>query len=70
MLCSVSVEDDGSLDFLELDVAVHSGVLLDASRLKDVAQDINDNLDVDGLCRELPYRTAYVISRGSDRLPK
>ena len=40
MLCSVSVEDDGSLDFPELDAAVHAGVLLDASRWKDVAQDM------------------------------
>ena len=70
MLCSVSVEDVGSLDFSELDVAVHFGVLLDTSRLEEVAQDINDNLDVDGLCREFPYRIADVISRGGDRLPK
>ena len=60
MLCSVSVEDVGSLDFSELDVAVHFGVLLDTSRLEEVAQDINDNLDVDGLCRELPYHIADV----------
>ena len=70
MLCSVSVEDVGSLDFSELDVAVHFGVLLDTSGLEEVAQDINDNLDVDGLYRELPYRTADVISRVGDRLPK
>ena len=42
--------------------------LSDRPTVKDVAQDINDNLDVDGLCREFPYRPSDRPTIRSDRL--
>ncbi len=38
------------------------------SRLKGIVQDINDSLDVDGLCRALPKRVQGVIDAEGDRL--
>ena len=42
--------------------------LSDRPTVKDVAQDINDNLDIDGLCREFPYRPSDRPTIRSDRL--
>ena len=39
-----------------------------ASRLKAACQEINDDLDVDGLCRRLPDRIQELINRKGDRL--
>ena len=39
-----------------------------ASRLKAACQKINDDLDVDGLCRRLPDRIQELINRKGDRL--
>ena len=38
------------------------------SRLKGIVQDINDSLDVDGLCHALPKRAQGVIDAQGDRL--
>lgn len=40
------------------------------SRLKLIAQDINEKLNVDGLCREFPSRIMELIDRAGDRLAK
>ena len=39
-----------------------------STRLKVIAQEINDSLDVDGLCRALPKRVQGVIDVEGDRL--
>ena len=40
------------------------------SRFKAIAQDINDNLDVDGLCRGLPKRVQLLVDAEGDRIKK
>ena len=37
-------------------------------RLKEIAEDINKNLNVEGLCRKFPLRVQEVIDREGDRL--
>ena len=37
-------------------------------RLKTIFQDINDTLDVEGLCRALPHRLQGVVDAEGDRL--
>jgi len=37
-------------------------------RLRDICQDINDTLDVEGLCRQLPRRAQELRDREGDRL--
>ena len=38
------------------------------SRMKGIAQDINNRLNVEGLCRALPKRVAKVIEAKGDRI--
>ena len=38
------------------------------SRMKGIAQDINNRLNVEGLCRALPKRVAQVIEAKGDRI--
>ena len=38
------------------------------TRLKAVCRDINESLDVEGLCRKLPGRIEQLIENGGDRL--
>ena len=38
------------------------------SRFKGIAQDINDNLNVDDLCRALPRRVQELVDREGDRI--
>ena len=45
-------------------------VLQFGTRMKALVQDINDNLDVDGLCKELPDRLQQVIDAEGDRISK
>ena len=40
------------------------------SRFKGIAQDINDNLDVDSLCRALPKRVQLLVDAEGDRIRK
>ena len=40
------------------------------TRFKAIAQDINDNLDVDGLCRGLPKRVQLLVDAEGDRIKK
>ena len=40
------------------------------TRFKAIAQDINDNLDVDGLCRGLPKRVQRLVDAEGDRIKK
>ena len=39
-----------------------------SSRFKGIAQDINDNLNVDDLCRALPRRVQELVDREGDRI--
>ena len=39
-----------------------------ATRLKGVVRDINEELDVDGLCRRLPTRVAALVATKGDRI--
>ena len=39
-----------------------------ASRLKSIVQDINDTLNVDGLCRAFPQRIQKLVDRKGDRI--
>ena len=39
-----------------------------SARMKSIVQRINDELDVDGLCRQLPSRLQGVLDQGGDRL--
>ena len=39
------------------------------ARLKEVCREINDNLDVEGLCRALLTRIDKLVENGGDRLP-
>ena len=39
------------------------------TRLRGIVADINDNLDVDGLCRAFPTRIQKVIDREGDNIP-
>ena len=39
-------------------------------RLKQVARYVEREYNVDGLCRELPYRVAELHERRGDRMPK
>ena len=39
-----------------------------ASRLKGIVQDINDKLDVDGLCRALPRRLQNIVDAEGGRI--
>ena len=41
-----------------------------ASRLRRVVDDINANLDVEGLCKGLPKRLDLVIEAKGGRIPK
>ena len=41
-----------------------------ASRLRGVVDDINANLDVEGLCQGLPKRLDLVIEAKGGRIPK
>ena len=41
-----------------------------SSRLRAIAQHINNNYDVDGLCRGLPKRLQLLIDAEGDRIPK
>ena len=40
-----------------------------AGRLKEAVQDINDTLDVEGLCRAFPQRLQKLIENRGERLP-
>ena len=40
------------------------------ARLRSICQGINDNLDVDGLCRDLPNRVQLVVDAQGDRIKK
>ena len=40
------------------------------SRLKGIVQDINDNLNVDNLCRSLPARIEMLLDAEGDRIRK
>lgn len=40
------------------------------SRLKKCAAYCNENYDVDGLCKEYPWRLQELLKRDGDRLPK
>ena len=42
----------------------------DLGSLKEIAQDINKNLNVDGLCWKFPGRLQEVVDREGDRLSK
>ena len=39
------------------------------SRLKGVVQEINDTLDVEGLCRGMPKRLQELVDTEGDRIP-
>ena len=39
-----------------------------ASRLKGKAQDINETLNVEGLCRAFPQRLRKLVERDGDRI--
>jgi len=39
-----------------------------ASRLKGIAQDINETLNVEGLCRAFPQRVRKLLERDGDRI--
>ena len=39
-----------------------------ASRLKGIAQDINETLNVEGLCRAFPQRLRKLVDRDGDRI--
>ena len=40
------------------------------TRLKGIVQHINDNHDVESLCREFPERLEELVRRGGDRINK
>ena len=40
-----------------------------ATRLRGIFQDINDNLNVEGLCRSLPKRLQALVDAEGDRIP-
>ena len=40
-----------------------------ATRLRSIFQDINDNLDVEGLCWSLPERLQALVDAEGDRIP-
>ena len=40
-----------------------------AGRLKEAVQDINDTLDVEGLCRAFPRRLQKLVETRGERLP-
>ena len=40
------------------------------NRMKGIAQDINNRLNVDGLCRDLPKRVGQVVEAEGDRISK
>ena len=39
-----------------------------ATRLKGIVQEINDTLNVDGLCRAFPQRLQKLVDRDGDRI--
>ncbi len=40
-----------------------------ATRLRGICQGINDELDVEGLCRSLPKRLKALVDTEGDRIP-
>ena len=39
-----------------------------AARIRDIVQDINCNLNVEGLCRSLPKRLQQLVDNKGDRI--
>ena len=70
----VTVEDDKHLDFSDLDVENHAGILLDGVSdvmlLKRCCDEVNKECDVEGLCKGLPKRMKLLQEKDGDRLKK
>ena len=49
---------------------INKAVAAFSTRLKSICQHINDNHDIDGLCRELPQRLQMLVDAEGDRIPK